>query len=190
MNEWTRLVRMIAPAGPAVTLAEAKRHLRVLHDDDDADIAAMVAAAEASIEGPNGIGIALLPQTWRMSLDHFPCEIVVPLGPVTSICSITYTDTDGNSASVSSWRTDFDVQPLRIWPARDMVWPSSVCEPGAVKVTFVCGYAETPADLKAALKLLIGHFYENREAVADGGLSELPLGVAAILERYRVGRVA
>ncbi|MDX0413916.1 hypothetical protein GOC69_24220 [Sinorhizobium medicae] len=190
MNEWTRLVRTVAPAGPAVTVAEAKRHLRVFHDDDDADIAAMVAAAEAFIEGPNGIGIALLSQTWRLSLDYFPCEIVVPLGPVTGVTSVTYRDEAGVEQSVTGLRYDLDQQPLRIWSARDTSWPSVACEPGVVKVTFVCGHQTLPQDLRWALLLLVGHFHENREAVADGGLSELPLGVASILERYRVGRVA
>lgn len=191
MNEWSRLVRTVEPAAPAISLAEAKRHLRVLHDDDDADIAELVEVATAAIEGPNGIGVALSPQTWRMSLDHFPCEIIVPLGPVTSITSIAYTGADGNPATVPSWRADLDQQPLRIWPARDAAWPSLVCEPGAVKVTFVCGYTQTPSDLKAALKLLVGHFYEHREAVTtDLKAVELPMGVAAILDRYRVGRFA
>lgn len=189
MNEWTRLVRTVAPAAPVISLAEAKRHLRVLHDDDDADITELVEAATAAVEGPNGIGVALTPQTWRLSLDHFPCEIIIPLGPVTSISSIAYTDADGNPAIVGTWRADLDQQPVRIWPARNAVWPSLVCEPGAVKVTFVCGYTEAPADLKAGIKLLVGHFYEHREAVTtDLRAIDLPLGVGAILNRYRVGR--
>jgi len=191
MNEWTRLVRTGAPVSAALNLAEAKRHLRVLHDDDDAEIEAMVAAAEAAIEGPNGIGIALLSQTWRMSLDYFPCEIVVPLGPVTAVTSVTYRDAAGAEQTVSGLRYDLDQQPLRIWPARDASWPSIYCEPGAVKVTFVCGHSELPQDLRWALLLLVGHFYENREAVTiDANAAELPMGVASILERYRVGRVA
>ncbi|WP_457578953.1 head-tail connector protein [Ensifer adhaerens] len=191
MNEWSRLVRTVEPAAPVISLAEAKRHLRVLHDDDDDDITELVEVATAVIEGPNGIGVALTPQTWRLSLDQFSCEITVPLGPVTEVSSIAYTDAEGNFATVASWRADLDQQPVRIWPARDAVWPSLVCEPGAVKVTFVCGYTKTPSDLKAALKLLVGHFYENREAVTtDLKAVDLPMGVAAILDRYRVGRFA
>jgi len=191
MNEWSRLVRTVEPAAPVISLAEAKRHLRVLHDDDDADIAELVEVATAAIEGPNGIGVALSPQTWRMSLDQFPCEITVPLGPVTEISSIAYTDANGDPATVSSWRADLDAQPLKIWPARNAVWPSLVCEPGAVKVTFVAGFTKTPPDLKAAMKLLVGHFYENREAVTtDLKAVDLPMGVDAILNRYRVGHFA
>ncbi|MGM4911442.1 head-tail connector protein [Rhizobium sp. 768_B6_N1_8] len=191
MNEWTRLVRTVEPTEPVVSLAEAKRHLRVLHDDDDTDIELFVAAASAAIEGPNGIGIALSPQTWRLSLDHFPCEIVVPLGPVTEVTSVAYQDANGDTATVSGLRFDLDESPLRIWPARDTAWPETYCEPGAVKITFACGYEKLPADLRAAILLLVGHFYEHREAVTtDLKAVELPMGVASILERYRVGRFA
>lgn len=191
MNEWSRLVRAVAPAAPVLALDEAKRHLRVYHDDDDADISELVAVATAAVEGPNGIGIVLAEQTWRMSLDYFPREIRIPLGPVTEVTSIDYTGVDGDVATVPSWRADLDTQPCRIWPARDTAWPAISCEPGAVKVTFKCGFTEIPADLKAALKLLVGHFYEHREAVTtDLKAVDLPLGVDAILERYRVGRFA
>lgn len=188
-SEWTRLVRTVAP-DPVVTLVEAKKHLRILHSDDDEEILDIIAAAQAQIEGPNGIGIALAPQTWRMSLDYFPCEIIVPLGPVTAINSITYTKEDGTAGSTDRWRVDIDSQPCRLWPPYDESWPVSRCEPGAVKVTFTTGYASVPADLRAAVKLLVGHLYENREATTDASMTELPMAVSSILNRYRVGRVA
>ena len=190
INEWSRLVRTVAPASPVITLAEAKKHLRVFHDEDDADIADMVEAATSSIEGPNGIGIALMPQTWRLSLDYFPRQIIVPLGPVTDILDIEYVQEDGTTGAVASWRTDLDSQPCRIWPRYDESWPVSRCEPGAVKVTFTAGYDVVPFDLKAALKLIVGHLYEHREAVTTDAAKDLPMGVSPILERYRVGRLA
>jgi uncharacterized phiE125 gp8 family phage protein len=186
MNEWSRLKLVTAASGLAVTVEDAKRHLRVFHDDEDADIEGMIGAAIAAIEGPNGIGIALTEQTWRLSLDYFPSCILVPLGPITEIVSISY-----GADTVPSWRADFDTQPLRILPARDASWPSVTCEPGAVKVEFKCGYATIPADLRWAVLLMVGHFFEHREAVTtDLNAMDLPMGVASILERYRVGRFA
>lgn len=190
MSLWSRL-KLVTAASPVLTLAEAKRHLRVDHDDDNATIAELIEVATAAIEGPAGIGIALGPQSWRLSLDYFPCEIVIPLGPVTAITSISYTDASGATATVDSWRVDFDAQPCRVWPARDTAWPAITCEPGAVKVVFECGHATVSADLKAALKLLVGHFYEHREAVTtDLRAVDLPMGVDAILNRYRAGQFA
>lgn len=191
MSEWLRLVRTVEPSAPVVTTAEAKTHCRIFHSDDDAYVDTLVAAATAAIEGPSGIGVALSPQTWRMSLDGFPCgPIEVPLGPVTEITGITYTGADGD-VTVSGWRTDYDAQPCRIYPAADNTWPLVTPAPGVVKVTFTCGYAALPADLKAAILLLTAHFYEHREAVTTDIQSiELPLGVDAILNRYRVGRFA
>jgi uncharacterized phiE125 gp8 family phage protein len=188
---WSRLVRTIAPASPVITLAQAKAHLRVDFNDDDDLITGLVEAATAAIEGPAGIGIALMPQTWRLSLDWFPYpEIIIPLGPVTSIVSIAYTDSTGSPASVSTWRADTDSNPCRIWPARDTSWPLIMWEPGAIKVTFQCGYAVVPSDIKAAVKVMVCHLYEHRESVTELNVNELPMGVDSILNRYRVGRVA
>ena len=56
------------PSGAVVTLAAAKAHLRVDHDLDDSAIGALIAAAEAHLDGYGGIlGRCLLTQTWRDS---------------------------------------------------------------------------------------------------------------------------
>jgi len=191
MTDWTRLKLVTAPADFAITRAESKTHLRIDHEDDDTYLDSLIAVAAATVDGPYGIGICVRPQTWRLSLGYFPCEIVLPLGPVTAISSIGYTDDAGAAATVATWRVDFDQSPVRVWPARNAAWPAVTHEPGAVKVTFVAGYATVPASLKHAMLLIVGHLYENREAVtADMTMAELPMGAARILESYRVGRVA
>jgi hypothetical protein len=44
-----------------------------------------------------------------------------------------------------------------------------------------------PAAIKQALKLLIGHWYENRETVITGTISTaLPFAAEALLAPYRV----
>lgn len=216
MNEWSRLRLVAAPTDDVVTLAQAKAHLRISWNDEDDYITQVIAASRAVIEGPNGAGICLTPQTWRLSLDIFPgsirhagrashavgyemgniySEIRIPLGPVTQITSITYKDQDNNDQTVADFRVDYDTAPCRIWPARDQAWPIVLYEPGAVKVEFTAGFGDTPADLGWAMLLLISHFYEHREAVVgvlDRSITptEFPFGVTAILDRYRVGMIA
>ncbi|HFS7074846.1 TPA: head-tail connector protein, partial [Enterobacter hormaechei] len=42
-------------------------------------------------------------------------------------------------------------------------------------------------DVKAAMLLLIGHWYANRESVAIGQtVAEVPLAVEALLQPYRI----
>jgi len=42
------------------------------------------------------------------------------------------------------------------------------------------------ADITAAMLLLIGHWYANREAVSVGGPVETPLAVDSLLQPYRI----
>jgi len=47
---------------------------------------------------------------------------------------------------------------------------------------FTCGYgsaaSDVPADIRQAALLIVGHLYENREAVIDtNGYTMLPMGV-------------
>lgn len=191
MPLWSRLVRVSPPTTTVVSLDEVKAHLNIDYDDEDEFVLpGIIAAAEAYVEGPNGIGIVLLEQTWRLSLDRFTCPITVPLGPVSDVISITYTDAAGETHTVDPARYVFDVdsQPLKIVPNGS--WPSaSLARTGAVKVTFTAGYddpSEVPADLRAAILLLIGHLDRQREAASDRPLSDIPFGVSTIFDRYRV----
>lgn len=42
-----------------------------------------------------------------------------------------------------------------------------------------------PADILQPVRLLVGHFYLNREAVSSGQMVEIPLGVKALLAPHR-----
>ena len=57
------------PASLPVTLSEMKAHLRVVHADDDADIAAKQAGAVAILDGWGGLlGRCIMPQTWAVDV--------------------------------------------------------------------------------------------------------------------------
>ena len=190
---WQQLTRTLAPATPALSLATAKDHLRVEHEGDDVLIARLVEAATAAIEGPNGIGVALVTQTWRLSLDgYLPLPLELPLGPVQAVTGISYTDADGDTQTLDPalYSLDTDNRPARIVQSFSAPLPAVRRQLATVKVTFTAGYGTAdavPADLQSAMLLMVGHLYHHREAV-DRPLQELPLGYAAITERYRVGR--
>src|SRR5690606_10673336 len=67
-----RPVRVTPPAIQPVTLAEAKLHLRVDHDDEDALISNLIQAATGHLDGWTGIlGHCLVEQVWRQDHDRF-----------------------------------------------------------------------------------------------------------------------
>lgn len=65
-----RLSRLSGPPERVVTLEQAKAHLRVDGDDEDAQIGLMIDAATSHLDGYNGtLGRCLVSQDFRASLD-------------------------------------------------------------------------------------------------------------------------
>lgn len=184
-------VKVATPAASLpVSVSDAKAWLRVDTATEDSVIEAMVRAAIARIDGPSGIGWAMMAQTWALSLDEFPDTILLPGAPVKSVTSISYVDTAGAAQTLdeSTYRVDISMDQARITPAYGQAWPAIRQITGAVTVTYVVGEASAanvPADLKAAVNLLTAHLYENREASTVQSLTVLPLGVEYMIRDYR-----
>lgn len=184
-------IRVAAAETTPVSLEEVKAHLRIDHPDQDAVIVALITAATAHLDGWTGVlGRALVAQTWRMAMDAFPGDtITIPLGPVTSVESIKYTDTAGAEQTVPTADYEVDLYPVeaRICVG-DNGWPSTDDVVNAVRVEWVAGYAtadDVPDDLKNAILLLVGHWYEHREAATMSPATEIPMGVPALIAPYR-----
>lgn len=187
---WNNLTRTVPPADPLISLDDAKAHVGASdYDEVDELLTELVEAATDFIEGPSGVGRAMVTQEWRATLDHLPSSFSIPLGPVQSITSITYVDQAGETQTIppADYHTDFDRHPALV--AFFKPRPTDVANvPGAVKVTFVAGYgepADVPAKVRHAARLLIGSWFKNREADTEAKLSEIPLGVTRILNQIR-----
>lgn len=184
---WSGLVCTV-PGAPALELAKVKADLRIDHDVEDATIAGYIAAAQAVLEGPRGLGLALKTSTWRLALDAFPpAEILLELGPVATVVSVTYVDPAGATVTLDpgEYRLDLAARPARLAPAPGKSWPATRAVASAVLVTFTAGSSTIPADLALAMTLLVGHWYANREATAPSALATLPHGVDALLAPHR-----
>jgi uncharacterized phiE125 gp8 family phage protein len=176
-----------------VPLALAKSHFRVDHADDDAIIQTYVKAAVAHIEGYSGIGDVTLGQaTWEQYHDAFPCGPLKLLQrPVISIDKVEYLDeTTGLYVEWASANYSKDIVSFHGWVNPVDSWPTPKDAINAVKVTFKAGYGNTtdsiPDDLRVAVLLLAGHWYQNRETVTVGHIAnELPFAVAALIGKYR-----
>ncbi len=192
---WDGVTVVTGPASPPLTTAEAKSRLRVDVTDDDTLIDALVNSAVAAIDGPNGIGYALITQTWRKAFDAFPSVIELPGAPIKSVTSVKYVDGDGATQTLDAgaYRVDLNSDPVRITPVYGTTWPTTRGVTSAVWVDYVLGEASSTAiaaDLVSAVALLTGHWYENREAVSEGDMREVPMAFNSIVARYRRHQVA
>ncbi|RKF23373.1 phage gp6-like head-tail connector protein [Altericroceibacterium spongiae] len=182
-----RTVAVNEPA-PVITLAEAKEHLRVDSDDEDALITGMVAAATAHISGPDGylnrvIGVQML-QTY---LARFPGSAFrLPYGPVRTITSVEYRNGEVWQAID---QTDYELNGNILEPVPGVSWPSfSLTRREHVRVLYEAGYETAPFPVKAAIFLMVGDLYANRETVVTGTIASevpMPTAVKTLLEPYR-----
>lgn len=183
------LVVVTAPSAEPVTLAEAKAHLRVDDLFSDAVITAMIVAARQLAE--SGTRRALMAQTWDFYRDEFPSwGLIVPLPPLQSISSITYTDTNGASQTLATdqYLVDPYREPGRITPAYGLAWPGTRQQANAVKVRFVAGYTSAtlvPQGIKSWMLLTIGNMSEHRTELEDGNYQALPFA-DSLLTQNRV----
>jgi uncharacterized phiE125 gp8 family phage protein len=181
--------------GPAVEPVDAdsiaKLDLKVDQVEEDGLIDILIQAARELVEEKTQT--SLITQTRVMKLDYFPdyC-ITLPFGPVQSVTSITYYDDneDSQTFSSSNYYVDTDSKIARVI-VKDS-WPSTYDRPGAVTITYVCGYglagSNVPAPLRKAILLLVGHFYENRQNVivsgSPTGVIEIPFGAEVLIAPY------
>jgi len=195
-------VLVAAPAEAPVSLAEAKAHLRVEHDEDDTLLAVMIDAATQRLDGRTGIlRRCLMRQTWRVDLSGFPRSGIIPLPvfllPAVSI-TVAYTDAGGTVVDLAAGDAALlgTVTGPVVRRSAGIAWPLTAVADDAVRITCVCGSAtaaDVPAPIRSAILLMVGDLYRNRETTGQGSatLGAIPMSttVEALLAPYRRGLV-
>jgi len=188
-----RLTRTIAPAEEPVTLGEVKLHCRVDHDDEDSLLELLIGAAVDYLDGPSGIlGRAIIEQEWLLEIDELPSRLALPIEPVQSVV-VKYVD----NLDVENTVSDSNIIIINSQSAKtvlELVDGYSISNLSAsrypVRITITAGFGaadDTPSSLKAAILMMVGHWYENREAVVVGmSAVDLPMAVNALLAKCRV----
>ena len=170
-----------APEEEPLSLPEAKAHLRVDHTDEDDEITSLISLARRKIE--HDAMIQLVTATWKLYRDRFPTRhwqhsprvIELTKPPIQSVTSLEYYDPAGDLQTFdpANYYTDLISRPGRITLKNGLVWPTlEIARPNAVIITFVAGYGaavDVPEEAKHAMRLLVGHWYEHREAVGNIG---------------------
>lgn len=181
-----------APAATPVTLTEAKAQCQIESTDTsfDALVQVFLDAATAHLDGYAGIlGRCIVTQSWKQEFDDWSHCLRLPM-PAATIASITSLDDDGVTATAvtsTNYALHHDERGSYVRFIDSYSAPGGLCQTKAWAVTFTAGYgaaAAVPAAIKAAVLLLVAHFFHNREAVGEA-LAELPIGVAALVAPYR-----
>jgi len=188
------ITQTVAPTAEPVSRTEAKLHLRVDISTDDSLIDSLIQAAREYVEIYTGR--AFVRRTYRADISYFYNEMQLPKKPIVSISHIKYYNTASPSVlttlATSNYALDRDIVKL----AYGGTWPAVYPFNNAVQITYVSGYAPTsspdveaenvPAAVKAAMLILIGDMYENREAQIVGTIIQDNKTVMMLLNTYRV----
>lgn len=192
-----RIKRTVQPTLEPITVAEALLHCRCDSNNEEAWFESTIATARHWIE--DRCNMTLLTTTWQLTLDRFPCRttasaydrdrIELPRCPVQSVSSIAYVDEDGTTQTFAAASYSLDNAgdtDASVGPIYDGEWPDVRDQRNAVTVTYIAGYTlpgNVPPQFRHAIKLLVGHWYENREASLVGTISkEIEFSVLALVD--------
>jgi uncharacterized phiE125 gp8 family phage protein len=198
-----KTVVVTSATGEPITLEDVKSQLRLElgQTNEDEFLEGLITAARQHVE--NITGRKLMPQTWTVYYDAWPSgkdnydTIEIPYPPLRSIPStgLVYTDSTSGSTTLSStaWAADTVSEPGRLVLDYNDDWPTvTLHNNNPIAIEFNCGYstaATIPGTIKQAVKMLIGHYYENRESVTGTPsgmkIEETPWAVKTLLAPYR-----
>lgn len=189
-------VRTATPGVDLLEVADARRHCKIDHNEDDELLRGLIASVTGALEAPAGIlRVCLLKQTWRDTWDAFPPAgeaLRLSVEPLLEVSAVEYV-ADGETtwttlAAENYWATSTALG-ADIELADGASWPDTATRPAAVRVTYTAGYGiqakDVPQAIVHAARLMVAHYYENREASIVGVTAQdLPLGVRHLLTPF------
>lgn len=187
------LFRTVAPGAEPVSVAEVKQHLRIDHASEDGLLEGLVRAAREEVEASTGL--ALIDQSWRLSIDRLPrCgEVALRRHPVRAITSVTIYGADGEASLVdpAGYIHDLEARPARL---KFLVPLSSDKAMNGIEIDFEAGFGEAGTDvpdlIKRAILLLVAHWYEFRAVFPpEKQPVSFPAGYERLIAPYRLRRL-
>ena len=174
-----------------VSLATAKEHLRVEHADEDTLITTFIGVAYDHVQAYTNTHLA--ETEVAHNFDHLHEYTNIHVGPRVTINTdsgkgVSYVNADGVKTFLDSEDYEFDggSYPARL---RILNEPIDVKDTvNAWQIDTKSGYNNTtrPDALVAAMLLVIGHLYENRQDVTPFRVYETPLASRYLMNPHRL----
>lgn len=170
------LLAVAVDADEPLLLAEAKAHLVVEHDADDAIIRTLTRAARRSIETKTGLSLAK--ETWRETFRNMGFHSLdTSRRPVQEIVAFGFRASEADA--YADRKADFTVEYGTIRRATT----SSTnylygADDHAIRVDYIAGMSRAmiPDDILAAVRLQLGFLYANRGDMTSRDAIEDPNG--------------
>lgn len=174
-----------APSDPVVSTADMKAHLRVVGSADDDYIASLVLAATYFVQ--QYTGRLIYDQMISEYIDAFPSEAelqlhVYPISSATvkyfdGVDDLVYADMDTADYVVNNRKKPATVEAKSGWPTADN-------RQMAVQVLMEGGDTTPLAEIKHAIKIIVGHWYDQPDETSVG----IPAAAKALLLQHRLFR--
>jgi uncharacterized phiE125 gp8 family phage protein len=124
-------------------------------------------AARRNVE-ESRLGECLINQTCIDKFDSFDDQIELHWGPVQSVTTVEYVDTDGDTQTLAT-----SIYKLRTIHRKAVIelkfgqsWPSVRSDTDAITITYVAGYGtsadDVPQEIRDAITILAGYLYLDR----------------------------
>ncbi|WBU65338.1 head-tail connector protein [Paracoccus aerodenitrificans] len=192
------LVEETTPPDAVLPVAALRSHLRLGSGfelaetaDEDRALAGFLRAAISAIEGRTGK--VLLRRAYRMVIGGWrdPAAQALPMAPVSAVQSVEIQQGGDQPRALppDRWVLVDDIMRPVIRP-RGGAWPV-MPQGSCVVICFTAGFSENwegvPADLAQAVLMLATRYYEDRGD--QSARHAFPMGVSALIERWRAVRV-
>lgn len=191
------LLELAPPGAEPVSVSDARSWLRVVHEEEDALITSLIAAARERVEALTGR--ALIARGLCETLDDWPRArtdgrsgaVRLPAPPLISVEAVRIYGAAGAPElwSADEYQVDTRSDPGRIIPLAPFSLPRPGRRAAGIEIDFTAGYGPDPQDvpgpLREAVLRLAAHAYGGRLAPeAERGEGQLPDGVAHLIRPY------
>lgn len=162
------------PASEPLTLTEAKKHLEIAASDTSHDEHISNLITQAREQWERDTDTSCCYTTWRVKFQEYFSHLRLPKRPISSITSIQYYDGNNTLQTLSTSIYQLDTSRGLVRLAYQQVLPATSARWDAWTITYVSGYSadglHVPAVAKSAMKLLIGHLFENRDMMTPSNM--------------------
>lgn len=121
--------------------------------------------------------------------------MLIPFGSLTTVTTVKYYNLEGTLTTLTE--SDYywvvtTTDPGRIVRKYDATYPElQYGRPDAIEIAFTAGYGATsaaiPDEIKHAMKLLIGNYYEQRsDIVVSDRVHKIPAYITDLIHSYKL----